>query len=222
MISVIIPTMARCINVSRKLISTLLDDPSVGEIIIINNSNIEIQNNYNEKIKIYKPDVNLFVNPSWNFAIEKSKHDYIALINDDLLICNNYLSKIFNLIDQNTGIIGADINHIKTTYNQNDFDEIPDEKDVKLLPVNERTYAFGIFMVGKKTNFCKIPDNLKVWCGDDMFVKYNIDHNRQNYVAQGPIIVHAESLTSRDPFFDSIKESDVKIYQKLDKNFWCK
>lgn len=213
--------MCSCPQITNKLINNLLSDISVGEIILINNAkrDIKVQNNI---VRVITPDTNLYVNPSWNLGIKESKYEYFALLNDDLLLCNNFFSKLLFHINDSTGIIGADVKHIHTSYKPQDYEELPEEHNIILKAVNERTYAFGILMAGKKSSYYPIPDQLKVWCGDDYLVKANIDAGKQNYVIQGPIIKHIESLTSNNPIFEAIKQNDLNIYKTMDKNFWYK
>ena len=64
-LSVIIPTLQKDINTLNNLVSILVTDEVVNEVIVIDNS-LKGYIFDNEKVKVIIPDKNLFVNPSWN------------------------------------------------------------------------------------------------------------------------------------------------------------
>lgn len=72
-VSVIIPTLYKKPKVLYKLIEVLALDNCVEEIIIISNSKDEITFPNTLKLKIYRPNQNLYVNASWNKGIEQKK-----------------------------------------------------------------------------------------------------------------------------------------------------
>lgn len=94
MLSVIIPTVQKKLEVLKRLTELLEKDNSVSEIFVINNKPEISLDLRGDKLKIYTPEENLYVNPSWNFGVSKIKNDNFVLMNDDLLICRDFCSQI--------------------------------------------------------------------------------------------------------------------------------
>lgn len=207
--SIIIPTLLKNQTVLNRLLSILNRDISVGEIIVINNSQEYFQPEL-EKVRIVQSEKNLYVNPSWNLGIELSKYDYFGLLNDDIIIQDDFCSLIMKLIKPEQGILGIDKNFI--VIKRNNFEKLDDidfpKNKITLKKVKKREFSFGIAMFGKKECYNKIPDDIKVWYGDD----YLFYTNKNNYVISGLTVYHLHELSSSDKNLKDIKENDSKLY----------
>ena len=130
MFSIIIPTMQKCNKVLDMLIYELVEEPLVGEIIIIDNSQKGFKNYSNGKIKIVIPENNLYVNPAWNSGIKLAKYDCIGILNDDLIIPKNLFRQIYYFLtnNKNVGLIGLDSTVITNT-DINSFVKYPEESE---------------------------------------------------------------------------------------------
>ena len=147
-ITAVIPTMLKDINILTKLIDNLVNDPSVEEIIIINNST-ETFCYDNPKIRIISKGRNLFVNPSWNLGASETKTEYITLINDDIIIPSNFCCDVLDKMDENSGVIGIDDHYVRNMVDETGDPIIPAElydNEISLTPVSYRTKQFGIMM----------------------------------------------------------------------------
>ena len=71
MLSIIIPTMQKDLEVLNKLLLELDGDDSVGEILVIDNSCKGFKTDL-KKVKVFAQNENLFVNPAWNLGIKLS------------------------------------------------------------------------------------------------------------------------------------------------------
>ena len=162
--SVIIPTLWKS-NRIGKLLFSLIECEFVDEIILIDNAGKFFE--YFEgldKVKLVQVEENIYVNPAWNLGIELAKNDLIALVNDDI----NFNPNIFGVIDESilsyVGIIGMGEGNYK--------DEIDKEKgsyiDIWEPGVND--WGWGCFIMLNKKNWIDIPDNIKIWYGDN-FIK---------------------------------------------------
>ncbi len=179
----------------------LIQSQSIGEIIIINNSLKPIKFD-SPKVVIHTPKENLYVNPSWNLGVSIAKFDFICLCNDDIDFDISIFSFIYkNIYKKNIGIVGID----SSCY---DLDKL--NKSIKLKSSFVRNYGFGTLMFFKKNKYYKIPDNLKIWCGDDFLFH---SQQKKNYVIIGLKIVTKMSFTSDKKEFNSIKEMDFENYQ---------
>jgi len=189
--SVVIPTLQKVWSTTKVLINTILKDENVGELILINNCGSSI-NLVNEKLKIVNLQENIYVNPAWNLGVSLAKFDNIALVNDDILFPNNTFGKFGNL--EEYGILGWS--------NQ--------KGNFKVTPATERNYNFGVFMVFKKSRYKVIPNELKIWCGDDWLFK----NNKNNYTFNLDIETE-ESQTSNLAEFSNQKQLDLITYARL-------
>ena len=219
--SIIIPTMKKVWPVTVKLLENLYNDPAVGEIILIDNSeqfepyDLPFGNNkWIDKIKPVQMDKNMYVNPSWNWGVNKAKYDYLGILNDDILIPQNIFSAIATGPIDDLGILGAyepmvsEIDTLEQFY----IDKI------NFAPSNQRWNAFGIFMVMVKKNYRAIDDRMKIYCGDDsIFHRLRIE-GKMNGMLMFPIKTKM-SATSSDPEFDAIKVNDELLYKEIQKQY---
>ncbi len=216
-LSVIIPTLQRDTDILQKLISTLDKDESVGEIIVIDNSLKGLETD-SSKMKLIIPKENLFVNPSWNLGIEHMKFDYFALFNDDVLIPENFCSKILPTLSEKKGIFGMDGRYVEnideTVHLTIGTDCEPIFEKVSNWEIN-----FGIIMFGHKNAYFEIPEELLIYCGDLFLVDLNKLNKRQNYLIKGLKVLHAHSLTSGMPIFNKIKDEDDMKYTHSIKKY---
>jgi hypothetical protein len=215
--SVIIPTMLNCVDITKVLIKNLEEEESVDEIIVIDNSNVYDINPLLGKmtpkqIRI-KPYKNLYVNPSWNLGVKISKNNNIALLNDDILIPKNLLNIVSYFETENIGVLGA----FEPSVTSLDDYNVETLEGLNIAPVDTRWNTFGIMMIMNKKNYIEIPDNIKIWCGDDILFHQNAKNGKLNGMICVPIKTRM-SATSDKEEFNPIKENDLLIYEEYKKN----
>lgn len=161
MFSLIIPTMWKS-NLFHKSIMEYKKMPKISEIIIINNDpSYKIPTYFkHNKIKILTQKENIFVNPAWNLGVSQSNNENIIIANDDIKI------------DRLNWVLGVVEKHLKK-YDLLGFDMKKTNKtnlvEIKPLPKpSRRPHAFGVFMITKKSKYVPIPDEIKIWYGDDI------------------------------------------------------
>lgn len=221
MFSIVIPTLQKDLKVLNLLIDELVNDSSVGEVIIIDNS---LQGfNYNsEKVRVMIPKENLFVNPSWNLGLREAKFDFVGILNDDILIPQNLCSDVFSFLQDDTvGLIGIDCDSIVICQSRH-VSKLP-EPCKNFIYSNQENELYigywGIAIFGRKSNFQEIPENIKIWCGDNFLLKMSADSGKKNYKVHCGELFHIGSLSSKSSKLDDIKKRDVELYAKIDKNF---
>ena len=101
-VSVIIPTLWKAKEFTDHLVDVLVDDESVGEIIIIDNAPTDFCYT-DEKVYTLKQSENLYVNPSWNLGVEESDYDKFIILNDDIIIPYNFVSSLEGLLTEDKG-----------------------------------------------------------------------------------------------------------------------
>jgi GT2 family glycosyltransferase len=198
-ISVVIPTIWRGNNLVEFL-SRLENSNRVGEVIIIDNSPSEknIDLSIYNKVRHIKMDENIYVNPAWNLGTELAKFDIVALGQDDILLQLDFLEDI---IFEDSTIIGISESCYKDDCRY----------DPKLIDVNVRNWGFGTFILYKKDSYHIIPNELKIWYGDDfLFKKFN---NRK--VINNLPMYKKVSITSDMSEFDQIKRNDETFWKSL-------
>jgi len=221
MFSIIIPTLLKSEEILNKLLAELASDDSVGEILVIDNS-LKGFSNVSSKVRVLIPNENLFVNPSWNFGIKEAKYEYFGILNDDLLLPENLCTETLKFLKETetTGLVGLDPKAVKGV-GINEFNTYPPNKKITFEPVEYKVQMgyWGSAFFGKKSHYSPIPEDMKIWCGDNYLLKMNVDAGRQNYKFCGITVKHYGSLSAGSTKLDDIKKSDVEIYSKIDPQF---
>lgn len=202
--------MFRRPDILSQLLENLYQDPMVEEIILINNCSLSDKIPgipLNNKLLIVSRGRNLYVNPSWNLGVELSTQDYIAILNDDIIISDKLFTGVCQLDFDTIGILGACHPMIEETDNPTRFSIASFE----ILGARIRPWGFGIFMAMKKSDYVKIPEDMLIWCGDD-YLFHNIAKKGKINTLLGATIKTKMSATSDDKSFDEIKDRDVELY----------
>jgi glycosyltransferase involved in cell wall biosynthesis len=202
--SVVIPTLWKS-DKTEKLIKDLIECEYVDEIIVIDNTkNEECDVSHpttHSKIRLVCKGENIYVNPAWNWGVELSKNEHIAICNDDI----NFNPNIFESILSNNidGIIGQSSNN----FNKNQ-EGLP---SVTLMQ-HSRPWGWGTLILTQKKYWIPIPEQLKVWYGDDFFC---IKNPCKKWILNNFEITTNMSTTSNLPEFNSIKHNDGIEWTKL-------
>ena len=213
-VSAIIPTLWKTKKFIDHLVEVLISDESVGEIIIIDNNPTDFFYD-NEKVVMLKQRENLYVNPSWNLGIEECDYDKFIIFNDDIIIPYNFVSKIEDLLVEDIGLIGLDASSIIKVENfDNEVITYLDRK-IKLKPINTRNWGFGMVITGHIKSYYKIPENIRIWYGDDYLFQMNNRNGKVNYVIDDIPIYTKASSTSDLEEFDEVKNIDTLMYGKI-------
>jgi hypothetical protein len=199
--SVIIPTLWKSKRI-HKLLWDLIKCDYVDEIILIDNAGKYFE--YYEaldKVKLVQVKENIYVNPAWNLGIAIAKNDLVALVNDDI----NFDTTIFAVITKDIlsefGIIGQS----EFNYKANNSDEPILEKWTGKV----RDWGWGCLIMFDKTNWIDIPDDIKIWYGDDFIFKCNpsTKSTLKNFNIETEM-----STTSDEKEWDIIKKEDYNNF----------
>ena len=215
-ISVVIPTLQKNKKLLVNLLSILDKDESVSEIILIDNSLQGLDYN-SSKLRIIIPEGNLYVNPSWNLGVREAKNDIVALLNDDITIAPNFCSNVAKNISPQIGCVGVCLHDIEETDNEKLFIE---DSPMSFQPINLITYHWGIAIFFNKASYVEIPNDMKVFRGDDWLFYKNKEAGRQNYYIKGQKVYHYGSLSSRSTALKSIGRTDRKNYRRYIGKKW--
>ena len=218
-ITAIIPTLLKDRGVLDALIMSLVSDSAVEEIIVINNSSEDYAFD-NSKVRIISEGKNLFVNPSWNLGVREVKTEYVTLVNDDIKIPDSFCSKVLEKFDDKYGILGINSEDVVNTRNEKnevvvDINsvELQASGEISFKPVKYRPPNFGIMMFFKKENYSEIPDELKIFFGDDWLLYSAHKKGKVNAVICGDKVYHMGSLSSN--LFADVGKQENKYYWKF-------
>ena len=200
--SVIIPTLWKS-NRIHKLLWDLIKSEFVDEIILIDNASKYFE--YYEaldKVKLVQTSENIYVNPAWNLGIKIAKNNNIALLNDDI----NFDPNIFGLINSETlsnyGIIGMGEGNYKSL-------NIEGDPILEVWKPGVNDWGWGCFIMLNKKDWIDIPDNIKIWYGDN-FIK---DVNPAPKACLRNFRVETEmSTTSDEKEWDERKKEDYNNF----------
>jgi len=201
--SVIIPTLWKS-NRIGKLLFDLIKCEFVDEIILIDNGGKFFE--YFEaldKVKLVQTGENIYVNPSWNLGVKLAKNNSIALVNDDINFNPNIFGVITEEILSEYGIIGQS----EYNYKGNNTDEpILEKWNGKI-----RDWGWGCLIMFDKQNWMDIPDDIKIWYGDDYIFKCNTStkSTMKNFNKETEM-----STTSDEPIWNERKKEDYNNFIK--------
>ena len=85
---------------------------------------------------------------------------------------------------------------------------------------NRYVIANGIARTIDKSSFIEIPEEMKIFRGDDWLFYQNKAIGRQNYYIEGGNIYHYGSLSSRSKALRPIGRVDRKIYRSYFKKWY--
>jgi len=202
MISVIFPTMWKP-NFALDTLKEISQNEYVGEIIVIDNSNIEVDLSTIEKIVHIKESTNIYVNPSWNKGVKLSKYDKILLLNDDVISNWDIISLLYEHITEDKGIIGPDWKC---------WHDMQTDNPPYLELISHRINCYGCIMFFHKTSYTYIPDELKIYYGDDWIFDRS---QKPNFTFNNWRLKGESEITSGLSEFNEIKNQDKINYYKL-------
>lgn len=225
MLSVIVATMWRY-EPFKQFVSDLSLLDCVGEIILIDNDKslspvISDQFWKNPKLRKVSCSVNIYVNPAYNLGVSLAKYDYICIFNDDVVADFKIFLKSLKFIKENAnvGLVGVcPGNGVGQPPFENGTAEI-----VPWIPPSETNthgnyFGFGTLFFMKKENWIDIPNDIKIYFGDDWIFQSQLFRNRKNYLIQNVFYNTPSAQTCLKVFTDEerqkIYDSDMKLYNK--------
>ena len=215
-VSAIIPTLWRAKEFTDHLVNVFVEDESVGEIIIIDNAPADFFYD-NEKVVMLRQEENIYVNPSWNLGIEESDYDKFIIFNDDIIIPYNFVSQLEKWLTKDKGIIGIDKPSVIKVADCSNENITFLDREIALKSIVMRDWGFGIVMAGHRKSYYKIPENIRIWYGDDYLTQMNNEEGKVNYVIDDIPIFTRMSATSDAEEFNEIKNVDTLMYDRIIK-----
>ena len=211
--SIIIPTLQKCKPVLNLLLDELIESDEVEEIIVIDNTRRGLGRTHS-KLKVVAPCENIYVNPSFNLGMEFVNCPYWGFINDDILIPKNLLSQVGEfLTSDKVGIVGLD-SEISEETPIEECKTYPENSAVSFSQFsgNEAKNYFGSVIFGRKENFYKIPEELKIFYGVDYLLLKNSENYKKNFEIKNVKVKHLNSMTINETYLQDFKNNDKIFY----------
>ena len=156
--SVIIPTLQRSRELPE-LVELCAVHPTVREVIVVNNHPDPLDFG-RENVRVLQQERNIYVNPAWNLGVREARAEYLAIINDDVLFDPVVLDVAAEfVVKPRRGILA-----LEGTFLNREHATRP---RLRVAGSNLIGNSFGMFMCLRRENYVPIPEDLKVWGGDD-------------------------------------------------------
>lgn len=212
--TVIIPTMWKCPQITVPFLAELSACEHVCEILVIdNNVNNRPSLLPTNKITFFNFGKNIFVNPAWNFGVDNAQNDLICIVNDDIAFDLNVFTKLEPYLTPTNGVIGL-------CPGEKDFNQPPitDGSINIILWTGQHTYGFGCLFFLHKKNWHKIPDDLKVYYGDNYIFDLQLARKRTNYLITNMKFKGYFAQTTGDTSISNgFLDRETPIYQEISK-----
>ena len=211
--TVVVPTMWRAAQQFTKFLVELCEYELVGEIIIIDNDNDAEPDDFQDhpKIKRFVPGENIYVNPAWNLGVEVAQYSRICIVNDDVSFDLKLFDRLADLITPAAGVFGLCpgdpiFNHPPVTNGA-----------IDIIPwTGQHTHGFGCLMFLHRSNWAAIPEELKIYYGDNYIFDQQLAQGRTNYLITNLLFsTPFASTTSDTAITGGFLEREGTIYAKI-------
>jgi len=159
--TVIIPTLQRSSGLREVTLRTAAH-PLVCEVLVINNAPTPLGFDHH-KLRVLQQDTNIYVNPAWNLGAREARGDLLAIVNDDVSFEDEALTRAATILRHGFfGIVGPDLSCF--------HDDGSRRISHRLARHDAPTRRFGTFMCMRRADFVPVPEELRIWGGDDWLI----------------------------------------------------
>ena len=194
--SVVIPTLQRSDDL-HALVELCAAHPLVAEVLVINNAPALLEYGFS-KVRVLDQGENIFVNPAWNLGAREARGEYLAIINDDMRFDPELIDHAAAALAKPfVGIVGIDGAHM----NRSRAEKIR----TRVATYEHVTLGFGMIMFLRADDYVPIPDQVKIWGGDDWLF---MQQKHPNRVLVGARVETDLSVTSSSPEFQALRKQE--------------
>lgn len=162
MFSVIFPTMWK-FEPFFSFLEELVNHYLVGEVVIVDNNSSQ-RPDYeilkHPKIKLLDFGQNLYVNPSWNRAVEASSFDKLCICNDDIIFDLRIFSKAKDHVTPELGIMGISAAPWAEYITHGQI-------EIKNFERGDGQWGFSLLFFMHKSNYEPVPETFRLFFGDN-------------------------------------------------------
>lgn len=158
--SVVIPTLQRSDDLDA-IVKQCAAHPLVFEVLVINNSPRPLVWE-SAKVRVLQQERNIYVNPAWNLGAREARGDFLAIVNDDV----RFDDVAFDLAARGLrwfGVVGPDRSCFALAQQE--------EPRLRLARRSATLFGFGTFMCMRRGNYRPVPEEMRIWGGDDWLIQ---------------------------------------------------
>ena len=212
----VIPSMWRKSKFTLDALEYYLSIDKITKIIIIDNDFSRRPDSRilkSNKIKIINYGRNIYVNAAWNKGMENASDDLVCICNDDIRVDELAISLVSEFESINPDAV--DLIGVSKDSKTKCFGISPFKIDIKKNLGMQAGGLFGVAMFIRKKKYKKIPQDLKVWFGDDFLA-----HSYKNVYTISPIKFSGAmgstitSMRNEGEDIDEIIKVDIEIWKK--------
>lgn len=184
----------------------ILNSSAVGEFILIDNNRDRrpaALNTYltHPKLRLVDPGFNTYVNPGWNRGMQEAKWDQICILSDDIIFDHTIFQQLVPHVLPTAGVFGLEPESI----NCNMKVQIGKLITIREMPTQIPPLGFGCLMFLHKAATTTIPEDFKIFYGDNWLCCYNaIQRHRPNYLISNTDTQTRFTTTSGDIEFQPL------------------
>jgi hypothetical protein len=148
-------------------------------------------------------DVKVDLNRLWNGLFLSSDADYLCFLNNDIRIPSNFIEDTVNIFDKEpeVGIVVHATNHL-------DYQSVKD-LEYRIMPYK---FVQGWDFTVRAGSFSMIPDDLKVFGGDDYIFNHYYKMGWKAAVALSSPVIHFYGRSRK--YFDGDRKEETENFQK--------
>lgn len=195
--SVVIPTLQRSDDL-HAIVDQCAAHPHVAEVLVINNATAPLTFD-SPKVQVLDQGRNVYVNPAWNLGARQARAEFLAIINDDVLFEDGALTHARRALrSRRFGVIGP----AEDSFNR----PAHGRRRVKIAPFFSFRGSFGTFMCLRRADYTPIPEEMRIWGGDDWLF---LTQSRPNGVLSGYRFDTEMGTSSGSPEFQALRAAEL-------------
>ena len=179
-----------------------------------------------KKIDYIREDKNIYVNPAWNKIFDLVKTKYITLLNNDCyIISKNYFNDVLNHMNKNNIILSScktfnvqNLNKLKLKMYEYYYNFNFQNKLKYTSSARRQGWIMTINLDVYRTLNYKIPEDFKIWYGDDWIWSQVAQSNLNYIVYKNRYAIHQKNQTITNKKLMSIVEEDKNNFKN--NNRW--
>ena len=194
----------------------------VDEIILQNNDPLRTPQTLARfnKLIVYASMKNIGVNPAWNLGVRVARNNKILILNDDIVFDLRLFDKADALLE--TPLFGAaglnpglpECDQVPGTTGLIHFEKYDTVK-------NPNVMGFGCLIFVRKDNWLPIPEDMKVYYGDNWIIDTSLMRKLNLYLISDLLFKTPFATTCKDlPDKDELMQRDGELYYKYKDIFW--
>lgn len=201
--TVVIPTLQKAPQLPG-LIEECATHPLVEEVLIINNSGEPLRTCHSN-VRVFDQDANIFVNPAWNLGAKEARSEWLAILNDDIELVGDPFTLAARTLGRGFyGIVGFDRSAFTLPANG--------RPRVRIARVNATSFGYGVFMCLRAHDFVPIPEEMKIWGGDDWLI---LHQHRPPAVMLGVGVVTKMGTSTEIPAAQRMRRREQEVADRI-------